>query len=716
MHGVDAIRTVHNAPEESSFAVLVALCAALFTTGVAYTLQCSTQYECVNAGTCRTFNDGTCSFSNVVSPAGYKVFNLSSDASALAALTRGVCPAGERQTINEDNRLVCVRAPAFPSAFNKEAADPSANSDHARNCGRWLKSKSTPSKTEYFAFYDETAIAADVTRELKAEFNPSVVIDDIDRFRAACERMIVNGAVAPAATNAYEFLKSEIGDALNSTAKLLSAMGKLVSHYCDAPVLMGVRFGSDSRFYATATDGGVLDSDAASEALYALGEPPETREMVRAFLSEMASAPSSLATPPSQTQLNDIVTGAIQGSWLDDVSTVSGPIVVLSGGTLDAGARFLYATKETDIAHARVYLLSVAAQCAFATRAATSGEFGSSISVKRATQQLRNRRRRAVSLGRLEFDEVERFSPVNSSVALDASTITWSRLARTDSIATSSTNYAHDACWSTTVMAFPDELDSKVLKRLTTPALLDTVLPPMISALKDAVAIGVQNGRVATLVADPVNRAMLANKARAVQFKIAGAPRNSLFGREGDFERPSWRSEDGALLMLLKQARSVFLDRISLALENSNLCDHPPLFPSLTRNAYLLTLAPCAMLLPAILVPPFASDRYDQRSLYGRLGFVIAHEVAHVASRPELWDQAERERLLSNYSFSTHLEAAADLTAADAIVATGKTSATELCADVSQIWCGRVPAGTTSPLSHPPANARGDRVCDFLRR
>jgi len=706
-------KTVVVAHEESSFAVLVALCCALFTTGVAYTMQCSTQYECVNAGTCRTFNDGTCSFSNVVSPAGYSMFNMSSDQSALAALTRGVCPAGDRQTIDDENRLVCVRAPSFPSAFNLEAADPSANSDHARNCGRWLNSKSTTSETEYFAFYDETAIAADVTRDLKEDFNPAVAINDIDRFRAACERMIVNGAVAPAAINAYEFLKSEIGDELDSTQKLLGAMGKLVSFYCDAPVLMGVSFGSDSRFYATATDGGVLDSDAASEALYAMSEPPETREMVRAFLSEMATAPSSLATPPDQAQLNSIVAGAIQGSWLDDMTVIGGETTVHIDGTLDSASRFVYATKETDFAHARTYLLAVAAQCSMATRAATSGEFGSSISVKHATRQLRNRRRPAVSLGRLEFD-VERFSPVNSSVTLDASIVTWSRLAHTDSIATTSTSHAHDACWSATVMAFPDELDSKVLNRLTTPALLETVLPPMISALREAVAIGIQNGRVSTLVADPVDRGMLATDARAVQFKIAGAARNSLFGREGDFERPSWRSADGALLMLLKQARSVFLDRISLALENSNLCDHPPLFPSLTRNAYLLTLAPCAMLLPAILVPPFASDRYDQRSLYGRLGFVIAHEVAHVASRPELWDNAERARLLENYTSSTHKEAAADLTAADAIVATGKTSATELCADVSQLWCGRV--GSTSQLSHPPANARGDQICSFLRR
>ena len=40
-------------------------------------------------------------------------------------------------------------------------------------------------------------------------------------------------------TNAYEYLKAEIGDSIDSTDKLLRSMGKLVAHYCDAPLLMG---------------------------------------------------------------------------------------------------------------------------------------------------------------------------------------------------------------------------------------------------------------------------------------------------------------------------------------------------------------------------------------------------------------------------------------------------------------------------------------------
>lgn len=709
--------------EESSFAVLVALAGALFTSGLAYTLQCSAQYECLQQGTCRTFGDGTCSFSNVVSPAGYKLFNMSSSSDALASLTRGVCSAGERQTIDSKNRLVCVRAPSFPSAFNAEAADESASTDHERACGRWIRSKRQPLSTEYFSFYDEQTVASDVMMELQTEFNPSVVTDDVDRFRAACERMVANNAVAPAASNAYEYLKTEIGATIGSTDALLRATGKLVSHYCDAPILMGISFGTDGRFHATAIDGLALESEAASEALYAMGEWSTTREMVRAFVSEMETAPSSLTPPPTQAQLGQIVVGAVGGTWLDDAIAISGSSNVVINEALSAMGRFLYAAEETDFEHARAYLLAVASQCAFATRAATNGEFGTNAAVQRATEAFRQRgRHRAASLGRIHFEggSVERFAPVNASFTLDATTITWSRLSNARSIATSTTSDAQSVCWDAATIAFPDELDTKVLRKLTTDRLLTSVLPPIVATLKDAVAVGIQNGRVAALVADPAERATLAANARAVKFKIAGAARDTEFGRDGEFTRPAFRSDDGALLMLLKQARSIFLDRIALALENSDLCEHPPLFPSLTRNAYLLTLAPCAMLLPGILVPPFASDRYDQSSMYGRIGFVIAHEVAHVASRTELWDEQERSRLLANYTRSTHVEAAADLTAADAVVATGKITSDQLCGDVSQMWCGRDPdplwsQEATQAFSHPPVNARGDRVCEFLR-
>ena len=197
-------------------------------------------------------------------------------------------------------------------------------------------------------------------------------------------------------------------------------------------------------------------------------------------------------------------------------------------------------------------------------------------------------------------------------------------------------------------------------------------------------------------------------------FKVAGGTRGSEFGRSGEFAKPQFTSDDGALLMLLKQGRAVFLDRLALSLENHNVCDLPPIYPALSRNAYLLGVAPCSMILPGLLLPPISSNRYDEKSLYSRLGFIVAHETAHVASKLELWDGDERNRLLVNYTIlSTHAEAAADLTAAEAILATGKLTMDELCLHVSQLWCGRGSPGTAT--THPSFNERGDRICEFIQ-
>jgi hypothetical protein len=160
----------------------------------------------------------------------------------------------------------------------------------------------------------------------------------------------------------------------------------------------------------------------------------------------------------------------------------------------------------------------------------------------------------------------------------------------------------------------------------------------------------------------------------------------------------------------------VFLDRLALALEHQDVCELPPLFPSTSRNAYLLVNFPCSMILAGILTAPFSSDRYDEQSLYSRIGWIFGHEVAHVASDTALWDFNFSSEVLANYSVTAWAEAAADLAAADAVLATGRTTAAGLCQAQSQLWCARVPEGTVFGGVHPEPNVRGDLQCEWLRR
>ena len=123
-----------------------------------------------------------------------------------------------------------------------------------------------------------------------------------------------------------------------------------------------------------------------------------------------------------------------------------------------------------------------------------------------------------------------------------------------------------------------------------------------------------------------------------------------------------------------------------------------------------------------MLVPPFADELYDDESLYSRVMYVIAHEVAHVTAAAA-WRAAQMAALLSGYPSSTHVEAVADLTAVNAVMLTGKANRSALCAHVSQLWCAKRPDTgimswliALSPGSHPAPNERGDLMCSFLEK
>ena len=173
--------------------------------------------------------------------------------------------------------------------------------------------------------------------------------------------------------------------------------------------------------------------------------------------------------------------------------------------------------------------------------------------------------------------------------------------------------------------------------------------------------------------------------------------------------------------MIVKQARAIYLDRLLPVVTGAGICEHPALYPGVSRNAYLLltSTSACSMILPGLLVPPFADERYDDASLASRVGFVMAHEFMHVTALPEdQWNSVYAKYLLGDYPESTHVEAIADVGAAAALMRLDYVSNETVCSSVSQLFCGRVgwmPVLNEPPPWHPPANMRGDNVCQFLR-
>jgi len=730
MDNAEYVRPPLKHVEEGLFAAMVAIGVSIVVASIAYTLQCSTQFTCVNDGTCKALYDQSCSFSNVVSPIGYKLYNMSSDVETVNAFTRGVCALGERQLADENGRMRCVRQLSYPDAFVKEIADPTGTSHHERACGQWIKSKSTPDEVTYFSFYDAGDVEKEVIDAIKDDLDIRSSASDVTLFTAACKTMLVNSAVAPSVSIAYHYLKENVGSP-STQLHVLNTLGMLAAHFCEVPIAMGVALGASNKFSLKMRDGTLLSSDQASETLYYVGESSSVRDNVRAFVSMMDRTPESLLSTSSSTNqqpLHNILNGALvqfgislsnEGIPLSqDLNLTGASVGVYAMDHLNMLTKFIYACDQTTIEHARAYLLASASQCALQVRAVVTGEFGMNSITEQAAASVRLHRNKANSLGRIALESDKYLSSVNDTVLFEASTTTWSMLTRSSyALHTTTPSHASSVCWDATVAVFADALDHRVYQKLVSSRAVSNILGPMITTLKEAVAGEIRSGKLSNmLLPNKADRESFAQAAHNVQFRIAGAERTSQFGRNAEFRRPSFQSTDGPILMMLKQAKAVFFDRIRLALDGSDLCQHPPLYRSTARNAYLLNSAPCAMLFPGILVSPFFHELFDEQSLYSRIGFVIAHEIAHVTSDTQRWNMTAASLLLANYSSSTWIEASADLIAAGAINRTNKVSREQACKHVSQTWCACVPNGYYERVgrTHPPANLRGDRVCDFL--
>ena len=715
--------------DESLVAVFVVAVISVFVAAVSFTNTCSVQLDCLNKGTCRGHYDGSCSFSTAAAPIAYHMLNITDS----SVLTRGVCSPGERQTLDAIGRLRCVRALMYPIGTSVEIQDPDAYDFHDQACGKWISARDATDTAVTWSFFDEATVKEEVEHAIYHDFETVLgTRSDFNRFRAACELEMENMAFALAAENTYKYLGGHLKTTFTSLDDALHGIGRMTAHFCLAPASIGLAIDSSGDFKLDVSAAATApDVEAMVEALYAMGESAAVRDRVREFSEEMTSTMRSSTPQTATTSIaNTVAFGAVQDTWLATSTAMTigslDAFTQLTGPTStqrDTLGAFVYATGQTSFAHARSYLLGIAALCSFDVRATITGDYGASIEVtkfadSRDPKRAKRLKPKAAALGRLhavdadvlvDHHSVKRLSKISRSNVERATRVTFADLRALNYAGT--TGSPSTTCLSTAMRIFVDDIDAYVLRKIAPSAPSD--LASIVQTLKTAVSGEILNGRTAALFNSDGVRSALSVDAANTRFKIAGAPRDGPFGREGEFIRPVLSSSDSSLTMLAKHAFYVFLDRAELSLEQKHTCELPPVFEATSRNAYLLSAAPCAMLLPGILVQPFYDHRYDTASMMSRLGYVVAHEAAHVGSDQSKWDATVAAVVLANYSSSTWLEAAADLTAVDAVVATGAVTAAEMCLAVRQLWCARV-RGIQYGTSHPGPNLRGDNACHWL--
>jgi len=427
------------------------------------------------------------------------------------------------------------------------------------------------------------------------------------------------------------------------------------------------------------SSGTTLANDEVLTDLYALGVDADVRRMASGFASRILRQEAG-----GVGDVGEVMHG-VEGGWV--------------AGDLRHLSRLLKAYEE-DPEGGSAYFQALTGRCAFAVRESVFG--GSS---------------EAARTGLDKLPPADRFVAVGAP-ELQAATSSTLRNARARRhLVRATRRQGVSACNDALATFFPGHVDEAVFDTMVNRHLYDRI-GAAYPGVRSAVAAAIRGSIISPTLGDPE---AVARNALDVDMRVAGAPLDSWGGKLLPLPSPAFSSNDGSLLMLLKAAGALF-DRRSRLVHEGGVCDLPALYPATTRNAYLFPAARCGMLLPGLLVPPFADNLYDDASLYSRVLYVVAHEIAHVTAYAP-WRAAPMADLLSGYPPSTHVEAIADLAAVNAIVLTGKVNSSELCGHVSQIWCARMPdAGilgwlvSLSPGSHPELNKRGDSMCSFLDR
>ena len=696
-----------------TFESLAIAIAAVVTAAAATGAGCFSHAQCTTDGTCVGItHNGTswlpqCSFRTVV-PLVSNVLYSNASLDSLVSLTRGYCGVGERLQLR-NGQVHCGPYYPYPDAISEEIMDPAASTDSYQACGRWLGSGvSLSTQAEYFAF-DGTDARVAATQAASTSISSSALLaqGNIGKFRAACHRAVLGGggALRAAGKLAYEHLLAQLPP-INDTDSLLRAAGVLIGHYCDGPASIGWDFAEASAqlaFGVTMREGAIFSSDAMAQALELMEVPASTIHAAEFANLEVNNRALTSPARPFEA-MERVIEGATGRLDHSQVQLSYGQTWQLNG---------LYELADISLSSATAYLHGVAGMCAFSMQSTidvigytTRGRAADDRRARRASKPV------ATALGRIRPPQtVEPFGDLdemNNETMHNATSATLTQLVGSEFTDTEST------CRAFARALFPDEMDQVEFSLVITPALYSR-LESMTETIRAGIVSVLHNdSRVRATMVDPD---LVASDINRVRVRIPGAPRGTWAGSTREVPMASLASTDGIFVMAAKQARAVFLDRqSSLVFSATDICEGPPAYDALAANAYIYASRRCSYYLLGMAFRPFADEQYSDESLASRMGYVIAHEMAHSTLNTQFVNP-NYENLLSRYTDPNTLsEAIADVVGGLGLVDAGLVNSSRLCLHVAQTWCARTPPlYYTGSSSHPKANNRGDFFCQTLR-
>ncbi len=625
-----------------------------------------------------------------------------------------LCDPGD-SLVALDGSFRCTQTQKLPNPLNDGASLASGATPSRRECGTWMDADPSPLSVKYRSFKDIGTLSGVSRSHIRAKVTSATDPSNVARAFRSCLKTI-SGADMPRkhARNAYETLlrhalRPRIDDnRINmSAAALAHGFGFIGSLSCGGgPVISVSDGGNHVAGFVYPTN--LLQATDARDALLLVNESSEEADRAYAAVGSMQGFIASATSDVSDGTLYHFLDGATRE-----------PLRLVPLYRENDAAKRLRGVEEllTQLPdQALAYMKAVIASCT-AHLATSPFQMGGS--------SLRQ-------FGRVhKTGHPNEFTEPTREERIAAATMTWDQLSRaplrrrllTIPDGDMSTVQKHvDECVALSEVAFPDEVDRLLFDSIVSTdsvSRLERIADRLRRSLIDVIE---QTPTFQQLLQHPDN--VIAN-INATRVRIAGAPRGALGTwtlpelTEFELKQYTETSSSGFPLLALANTRRVFEDRLRVLRQPvSSICDIPAIYDSLTANAYIYSGTDCAHVLLGVMHYPFYSARFDDASLASRIGYIIAHEMAH-QSLVTPWDNARVASLLSNFSSNHYSEALADVLAMKAVSASGLvTPSSDVCRHVSSLWCARVPVYWTPSASgvHPPPNQRGDFACDALQR
>ena len=648
--------------------------------------SCSTLHECDSCTA--TLRGLGCSYVGSASVFGDAEYNSSA---SLGVLARGACSPGERQQLDHGYR-VCRPLRAYPEALETEVFGANT-SYHSRYCGAWIDSKSSVRETPvYYSTYDQDIVNHDVQHAIDASFAFPIGYGDLGKFNAACERVHGNVAALRAASRiAFSRMHDAVLKHNTSMEGRLHDLGALAVHGCDTPVGVSVSVNANG-FFAHLQAGTLPSATRMRQSLAAMHLAPVAPGALR-VLELIAGA------APTHGVIDEAHALAILGGAADFPPAIAEAMA--DGGKLRTEptpelARLISVVGSGNVSATDVdaFLSGLLAVCVL--------EIDDLIDHPEDREALP----RFTALGRRRYTgDGDPLNDDDADKAMVGAPFTWSGLNFF------SPGRHEKVCADFTAAMFPEEIDSIAYRALVPDGLseaVETVWP----MLKEAVAdVLVTDPDIAAVLGDSAAVAAVAN---TVALRIPGAPDYTSFAQRRAPVDLQLSSDSGVVWMAMQAAAANFRRRaLELLNPGAEICDHDFLYSALTVNAYIIPSFKCSHILLGMLRRPFADDLYDDVSLATRLGFILGHEIAHstMLTTRSYW---RSPALFAGYQASTLDEAIADLVSAKALIHAELATAEEVCAHVSQLWCGVAPLWRPTDPSHPLVNERGDLLCSKI--